>query len=161
MARTVLLRRDRYKTCVTAAICLYVLLSYTLYKSVDMDTANQDTERSSDKASMQPTILLTLAGDKIKRGDAGNSIIQQVKNVFNLTNSANQLKQVLINPQKHLARHLGRGNHGPPRDSSRTNEKECQKMHFSETKLPVTALASWPGSGNTWMRHLIQQATGQ
>lgn len=25
---------------------------------------------------------------------------------------------------------------------------------------PRTALASYPGSGNTWVRHLIQQATG-
>ena len=25
----------------------------------------------------------------------------------------------------------------------------------------VTALASVPGSGNTWVRHLLQQATGQ
>ncbi|ESP04708.1 hypothetical protein LOTGIDRAFT_94282, partial [Lottia gigantea] len=26
--------------------------------------------------------------------------------------------------------------------------------------LPKTALASFPGSGNTWLRHLIQQVTG-
>ena len=25
---------------------------------------------------------------------------------------------------------------------------------------PITALASMPGSGNTWMRHLLQLATG-
>lgn len=26
---------------------------------------------------------------------------------------------------------------------------------------PVTALASFPGSGNTWIRFLVQQATGE
>ncbi len=25
---------------------------------------------------------------------------------------------------------------------------------------PVVALASFPGSGNTWLRYLLQQATG-
>jgi len=28
------------------------------------------------------------------------------------------------------------------------------------TALPVTGLVSFPGSGNTWVRHLIQQMTG-
>ena len=39
--------------------------------------------------------------------------------------------------------------------------KDCQPIGYSKTKLPVTALASFPGSGNTWVRHLLQQATGQ
>ena len=33
-------------------------------------------------------------------------------------------------------------------------------MHYSEFKLKKTALASFMGSGNTWVRHLIQQLTG-
>ena len=32
---------------------------------------------------------------------------------------------------------------------------------FAATNLPRTALASSPGSGNTWMRHLLQVATGR
>ncbi|CAH1780855.1 unnamed protein product, partial [Owenia fusiformis] len=36
----------------------------------------------------------------------------------------------------------------------------CQPLHYSKRLLPVTALYSFPGSGNTWMRHLIQQITG-
>ena len=40
--------------------------------------------------------------------------------------------------------------------------KSCMPLKFSETvKFPHTALASHPGSGNTWSRHLIQQLTGQ
>lgn len=31
---------------------------------------------------------------------------------------------------------------------------------FSETKLPLTALVSYPGSGSTWLRHIVQQLTG-
>lgn len=36
----------------------------------------------------------------------------------------------------------------------------CQSLHYSKDRLPLTALASFPGAGNTWLRHLIQQATG-
>ena len=37
----------------------------------------------------------------------------------------------------------------------------CPELHFSRRGLPVTVLASFPGSGNTWLRHLLQQATGE
>lgn len=37
---------------------------------------------------------------------------------------------------------------------------KCKKPHLSQTPLPLTALASFPGSGNTWVRHILQQATG-
>ena len=40
-------------------------------------------------------------------------------------------------------------------------QKDCTKLGFSKTPLPLTALASYPGSGNTWLRHLIQQGTGK
>jgi hypothetical protein len=35
-----------------------------------------------------------------------------------------------------------------------------KKLRFLNPPGPVTALASYPGSGNTWMRYLLQQATG-
>ena len=37
----------------------------------------------------------------------------------------------------------------------------CSSVHFSLTPLPTTVLASYPGSGNTWARHLIQLITGR
>ena len=45
--------------------------------------------------------------------------------------------------------------------SQRDKSKSCQAVGFSKTALPRTALASFPGSGNTWVRHLLQQATGK
>ena len=36
----------------------------------------------------------------------------------------------------------------------------CQIVKFANPSLPVTALASYEGSGNTWARHLLQEATG-
>ncbi|XP_063424566.1 WSCD family member AAEL009094-like isoform X2 [Mytilus trossulus] len=36
----------------------------------------------------------------------------------------------------------------------------CPEVQFSVTHRPLTALASFPGSGNTWARHLIEQSTG-
>ena len=38
---------------------------------------------------------------------------------------------------------------------------DCLPLRFSKHPLPRVALASFPGSGNTWVRHLVQQATGQ
>ena len=36
----------------------------------------------------------------------------------------------------------------------------CQSVGFKAAPGPVVALASFPGSGNTWVRYLLQQATG-
>ena len=55
-------------------------------------------------------------------------------------------------------------NGGPNRSGNRAGiYEDCAPMHFrSLTRpLPITALASAPGSGNTWVRHLIQQLTGE
>jgi hypothetical protein len=40
--------------------------------------------------------------------------------------------------------------------------ENCTKkeVSLSQRQLPVTGLVSFPGSGNTWTRHLIQQMTG-
>ena len=45
--------------------------------------------------------------------------------------------------------------------SQRDRSKSCRDVGFSKKVLPRTALASFPGSGNTWVRHLLQQATGK
>ena len=37
----------------------------------------------------------------------------------------------------------------------------CQEVDFSSENLPLTALVSVPGSGNTWARHLIELITGR
>ena len=48
-----------------------------------------------------------------------------------------------------------------PSISTTTAKKfDCYKIHMSQKRLPLIFLASFPGSGNTWVRHLIQQATG-
>ena len=53
-----------------------------------------------------------------------------------------------------------------PRTNERNRDKDedndmCVEMGFSEVRLPRTALASFPGSGNTWLRHLVEQLTGE
>ena len=37
----------------------------------------------------------------------------------------------------------------------------CQPLGFLANPGPKVALASFPGSGNTWLRYLLQQATGK
>ena len=48
---------------------------------------------------------------------------------------------------------------------SKVNESEnllCEPVELrkSEVSLPVTGLVSYPGAGNTWTRHLLQQVSG-
>ena len=37
----------------------------------------------------------------------------------------------------------------------------CKPLGMKAAPGPVVALASFPGSGNTWLRYLLQQATGR
>ncbi|XP_077866233.1 uncharacterized protein LOC144353830 [Saccoglossus kowalevskii] len=45
-------------------------------------------------------------------------------------------------------------------EARRHSDNSSCDLRFSEKKLPIVALASPPGAGNTWVRHLLQQATG-
>lgn len=36
----------------------------------------------------------------------------------------------------------------------------CSELKYLQPPKNVIALASFPGSGNTWLRYLLQQATG-
>ena len=44
--------------------------------------------------------------------------------------------------------------------SEQNTSSPCGELTFRPCCWPLTALASFPGSGNTWTRHLMQQATG-
>ncbi|PVD33135.1 hypothetical protein C0Q70_08584 [Pomacea canaliculata] len=37
----------------------------------------------------------------------------------------------------------------------------CRRLRLVDPPHPVTALASVPGSGSTWLRHLLHQTTGK
>ena len=42
-----------------------------------------------------------------------------------------------------------------------SKQKTCSTLSYISPPGPRTALVSFPGSGNTWVRHLLQQATGE
>ena len=44
--------------------------------------------------------------------------------------------------------------------SNSMSNKRCKKRKFLDQTSPIVALVSFHGSGNTWVRHLIEQATG-
>ncbi|XP_059144285.1 WSCD family member CG9164-like [Physella acuta] len=48
----------------------------------------------------------------------------------------------------------------PPLELFKKDQNSCGPMSFSVRNFPATALVSFPGSGNTWLRFLIQEATG-
>ena len=43
---------------------------------------------------------------------------------------------------------------------SKSSEERCTKMSFQIPNHPIVALVSFHGSGNTWVRYLLEQATG-
>ena len=49
----------------------------------------------------------------------------------------------------------------PDRQVSRVNVNCVQKKGYMDPAGPVTALASFPGSGNTWTRQLLQEISGK
>lgn len=44
---------------------------------------------------------------------------------------------------------------------STPSKNHCLLEKLFGTELPLTALASVPGSGNTWTRHLLEEITGE
>merc|ERR1712038_829368 len=54
-----------------------------------------------------------------------------------------------------------RRNSDIPSFSTKHNGIEwCHELSFWAEPGPIVALASFPGSGNTWLRYLLQQSTG-
>jgi len=49
----------------------------------------------------------------------------------------------------------------PEADDVGKRRYNCPIPRFSDVPMKATALASRPGSGNTWVRHLVQEATGK
>ena len=54
-------------------------------------------------------------------------------------------------------------NNGPPYATRQHMEtlSEATSRRFITPPGPVTALPSYPGSGNTWIRHMLEQLTGE
>lgn len=59
----------------------------------------------------------------------------------------------------HKLEHFARYNQTVPIPTSR-NQTCPRQLQRPREPLPLTALLSFPGSGNTWTRHLLQQLTG-
>ena len=67
----------------------------------------------------------------------------------------------LLQQEREIVYH--KASHGG--QDSKVNESEnllCEQVELrkSEVSLPVTGLVSYPGAGNTWTRHLLQQVSG-
>ena len=45
-------------------------------------------------------------------------------------------------------------------NANSSGDVTCKSRTFLDRKSPIVALVSFPGSGNTWMRYLLEQATG-
>ena len=76
------------------------------------------------------------------------------------TIATNYSQIIIVNPnmadssvQNHAFKHR--------RDVQRKRKSCMDPVTFATFDLPSTALASFPGSGNTWVRHLLELITGK
>ncbi|TRY68247.1 hypothetical protein TCAL_04080 [Tigriopus californicus] len=67
-----------------------------------------------------------------------------------------------LSQPRNLAAIVGKGRMTPRRLRARMGPSIdwCQPLRLKTDPGPMVALASFPGSGNTWLRYLIQQASG-
>eukprot|EP00095_Tigriopus_kingsejongensis_P002571 snap_masked-scaffold274_size229011-processed-gene-1.4 protein:Tk02571 transcript:snap_masked-scaffold274_size229011-processed-gene-1.4-mRNA-1 annotation:"GI15414" len=72
------------------------------------------------------------------------------------------MSPVRLGQPRNLAAVVGRGRLSPRRLRSRMGPaiEWCKPQKFRPNPGPRVALASFPGSGNTWLRYLIQQTSG-
>lgn len=61
---------------------------------------------------------------------------------------------------RNLAGLMTKTNTWPRRFKPKAKIDWCIPLSLRATPGSITALASFPGSGNTWLRYLLQQATG-
>ena len=122
----------------------------------DTDNSGNHGKAASQKRTNEdksPSNLKEISNDKGTSSD---------DNDVKVTNSQakNETKKN-VNSLSNLANETDNKEHATP--TNETNPKNCQPLRFADARnpFPLTALSSYPGSGNTWIRHLIQQATGQ
>ena len=77
------------------------------------------------------------------------------------------ISKAVVTTPRHKREHfrepglLSRLERSNPIQKSRRGDIEwCKSLQWRNTGGPLVALASFPGSGNTWVRYLLQQLTG-
>ena len=133
-------------------VCVYIFLTYKVYTIIDKgnkskrDNLKQVTTRGKSHVNFrgEHADKLNLIDDILKGGTG------QDKNNTNLLEKLLDLKSF-----------GSKFDHYFEKQMELNDRPICQHLDYSKKMLPLTALASFPGSGNTWMRHLIQQATGE
>ena len=80
-------------------------------------------------------------------------VSEEVKNISDIT----FMYKDKITTEENMKVNIGNG-----KEKIKIEDDNCTKkeVKLSRTALPITGLFSFPGSGNTWTRHLIQQMTG-
>ena len=86
-------------------------------------------------------------------------------------NSENTLNQTLIEDYLKKHAHSGKTKQKlletyymkmlPQQNMNSSVNNSCQEIKLSTKKLPLVALAAFPGAGSSWVKHLLQQATGE
>ena len=87
-------------------------------------------------------------------------IFNQAK-ITNLSMDSNQQTYCSSNQQTNCSSNQQTNCSSNQKTNCSSQQTNCNRLSYISPPGPRTALASFPGSGNTWVRHLLQQATGE
>ncbi|XP_002739606.2 sialate:O-sulfotransferase 1-like [Saccoglossus kowalevskii] len=142
--------------CIAVFItCLYLLLErrHSFFKSsvfdiIDNHYASKDTSRRQQSAKPMSSVTLPNIHLPVILGKDNQTSIHT-------SSKPTPHRQVSVTAETH------RNGKNVSLDNSTLKQDNINcELRFSNKTFPIVALASPPGSGNTWVRHLLQQSTG-
>ncbi|XP_066985112.1 uncharacterized protein [Macrobrachium rosenbergii] len=123
------------------------------YNYIELTNAYNDTAEIQEEVSSRTEVTPMRDLRFLDRATSDTLVVTPASNISALHSSAKSLKYRYeeIVDKKRKSKNLWK------------NDKECSeyKVYFAKKgSLPVCALASYPGSGNTWTRRLLEYASG-
>ncbi|CAH1777293.1 unnamed protein product [Owenia fusiformis] len=145
-------RRSFIRIFMILCLMMYMMMLISVQKILDradnaLYTSLRDGKRLSNTANNSQTV-----SKENKNGlyhDSHKMKKRDIKKIVPETNCTGYSRQVAPTTNLSITK-----KHNPLQTSN-----DCQPLSFSKG-WPKTALVSFPGSGNTWARHLVQQLSG-
>jgi len=135
--------------CVSLVVCVVLITCYSLLNN---DTVPLFTFKS----------ILTSSNVSLKHVEQSTEIpgIQRSSSEKEQLGRPNPYQRQKILSKAHVDENTRVDKNSDAQENSGSTVCRKRTVRLSRTPLPVTGLVSFPGSGNTWVRHLIQQMTG-
>ena len=166
-------RRFLFIAAITASICISLVGYYRDGTIPLLELASRAYLYAGRAALVSSTVSLTPSPSPVafcnctQSGDSSTKFVSQemaVEKLVPLSRLKNRIDfsqhegLSLLDHQAMNRYYLCAPHSRPTHPLERTTE--CKKKRFLDPKSPIVALVSSPGSGNTWLRYLLEQASG-